>query len=293
MTSQRWIALYLGLPVALALFNGLRGTVFAPEMGILKCMVMFLVCSIPTYAVMAVVAHGVLRLRRFVRFHPVAALFVSVAASIPASYVIITLFILAFGAYYPDLMPLLAPAGFGLADGFVTYLLTPSRLAIAPIWFGAHYISEHLSRDVVFFEGLIRPAEGAEPSVTAVKNPSILPFLSKIKPAVGRRVLALEAQEHYVKVYTDRGEDLVLYRLSDAVKELAQSVPGLRVHRSYWVAEDAIQEIQPTGKSYKIGLANGLMVPVSKSYKNLIDHMILQKPKLAEHVYGGALEGTN
>ncbi len=282
MTLHRWVALYLGLPVALALFNGLRGTVFAPELGVLRCLAMFLVCSIPTYAIMAVVAHSVLKLRRYVAFHPITALFVSIAASIPASYIIITLFIRLFGGYYPELLPLLAADGFWLADSFVTYLLTPSRIAVVPIWFGAHYIYEQLTRDVVFYEGLIK----AEPEVTdgAIEVPAMLPFLTKIKPAVGRRVLALEAQEHYVKVYTDRGEDLVLYRLSDAVKELAQSVPGLRVHRSYWVAEDAIREIQPTAKSYRIALANGMTVPVSKSYKNVIDHMILQKPKLAEHV---------
>ena len=294
MTAQRWLALYLGLPIALALFNGLRGTVFAPEIGVLRCTVMFLACSIPTYAGMAVLAHAVLRVRRYVAVHPLLALAVSAAASIPISYVVITAFIRMFDGFYPELQPLLAADGLWLADGFVAYLLTPSRIVIAPIWLGAHYIYESLTRDVLFYEGIItsRTMEKGGERAPAVA-PNALPFLTKLKPSLGRRVLALEAQEHYVKVYTDRGEDLILYRLGDAVRELAHAIPGLRVHRSYWVAEDAIEKIQPTAKSYKIGLANGLIVPVSKSYKNMIDHMILNRPALASYLYGEAHAGAS
>ena len=42
-------------------------------------------------------------------------------------------------------------------------------------------------------------------------------------------------EDHYVRVFTDAGESLILLRLSDAMAEV-RDVPGLQIHRSHWVA---------------------------------------------------------
>ncbi len=80
-------------------------------------------------------------------------------------------------------------------------------------------------------------------------------------------ILALKAEDHYVRVYTARGDTLVHYRFRDAVRGLA-SADGLQVHRSFWVRRSAITRHCSEGHSQFLHLVNGLKVPVSRSYLN-------------------------
>ena len=58
-------------------------------------------------------------------------------------------------------------------------------------------------------------------------------------PAGGREaaaeLYAIESEDHYLRVHTSAGQELILMRLADAVRELA-GVEGLQTHRSWWVA---------------------------------------------------------
>lgn len=78
------------------------------------------------------------------------------------------------------------------------------------------------------------------------------------------RLLALEAHDHFVRVHTDAGDELVSIRFSDAVAEL-DGAHGFRVHRSWWVAADAIRAARWRRGSGEVELENGLAVPVSRS----------------------------
>lgn len=86
-------------------------------------------------------------------------------------------------------------------------------------------------------------------------------FLDKLPPHVAGDLIALEAQDHYLKVHTDRGSHMLLMRLSDAAAELSED-EGLQVHRGWWVASGAVAR---AGKS-RLHLRNGLTVPVSRTY---------------------------
>jgi LytTr DNA-binding domain len=86
-------------------------------------------------------------------------------------------------------------------------------------------------------------------------------FLDKLPPHLAGDLIALEAQDHYLKVHTDRGAHMMLMRLSDAAAELSEE-QGLQVHRGWWVANDAVAS---AGKS-QLHLRNGLVVPVSRTY---------------------------
>lgn len=81
----------------------------------------------------------------------------------------------------------------------------------------------------------------------------------------GARLLAVEAEDHYLRIHTDAGDDLVLMRLRDAVAALG-AVPGLQVHRSFWVARAAVAQIERRGPAAQIVLAGGLTVPVGRTY---------------------------
>lgn len=80
---------------------------------------------------------------------------------------------------------------------------------------------------------------------------------------------AITSEDHYLRVYTSLGDELILMRLSDAARELT-GAPGLQVHRSWWVASAAIQTVRKeNGRSFLI-LENGTEVPVSRSYRDAV-----------------------
>lgn len=90
-------------------------------------------------------------------------------------------------------------------------------------------------------------------------------FFRRIPMALGRDLHALQAEDHYVRVFTAAGDDLVLHRFSDAIIEL-EGLNGLRVHRSWWVAEDGIRDVARRDRKVFLVLKNGTEVPVSRTY---------------------------
>jgi hypothetical protein len=79
------------------------------------------------------------------------------------------------------------------------------------------------------------------------------------------RLIAVEAEDHYVQVHTDAGSELVSMRFSEAIAELAQAY-GYRLHRSWWVAADAIEAVRWKRGTGEARLAGGMMAPVSRRY---------------------------
>lgn len=85
------------------------------------------------------------------------------------------------------------------------------------------------------------------------------------------KLLALEAEDHYLRVHTDLGSDLILLRLGDAVAEL-DGIDGAQTHRSWWVARAALAAVRRGDGRATLTLSNGLEVPVSRSfYKPIAD----------------------
>jgi hypothetical protein len=76
---------------------------------------------------------------------------------------------------------------------------------------------------------------------------------------------AISSEGHYLRIHTDKGSPLILMRISDAVKELEQA-NGLKVHRSWWVAKDGIQDTQKTKGRRSLLLKNGEIAPVSRAH---------------------------
>jgi DNA-binding LytR/AlgR family response regulator len=78
-------------------------------------------------------------------------------------------------------------------------------------------------------------------------------------------VLALQAEDHYVRVHTRDGSELILMRLSDAIAEMG-TTPGARTHRSWWIAREAVKSVQRTDGRIVLELVSGIAVPVSRGY---------------------------
>lgn len=91
-------------------------------------------------------------------------------------------------------------------------------------------------------------------------------FLDRLPPKVrGATLHAVQAEDHYLRLHTDRGSDLILMRLSDAVAEL-EGLEGARTHRSWWVARDAVRGVSRGDGRAALTLEGGIVAPVSRRY---------------------------
>ena len=144
---------------------------------------------------------------------------------------------------------------FSLAD-----MLSSSAIPML-MWVGINLAFHRFARLPMYgYAAAARPEAAAAPA----KRPAP-PFMQKMRPALRGRIFAVEAELHYIRVHTEHGSDLFLYRFSDAVGELSQ-LPGAQVHRSWWVADDVVVR-----RSARIvELANGLNVPIGRSFRPII-----------------------
>jgi hypothetical protein len=85
----------------------------------------------------------------------------------------------------------------------------------------------------------------------------------------GGEVWAVEAEDHYLRLHTSKGQDLILMRLADAIDEL-EGIEGAQVHRSWWVARDAITEAVRGDGRATLTLKDGAEVPVSRTYARML-----------------------
>ena len=109
-------------------------------------------------------------------------------------------------------------------------------------------------------EGLIAPVS---------PPPAFVARLTRIAPPTAQTLLAIEAQEHYVKVHTEHGSELIYYRFGDALRDL-QTWPGLQVHRSFWVTRAAVARIEHSDRRTRLVLRNKELVPVGASFLALV-----------------------
>ena len=115
--------------------------------------------------------------------------------------------------------------------------------------------------------GQSRPAGTAgeiAPSRPSSKAPAP-PLLDRLPERLGRNLLHLHMQDHYVEVHTDAGSDLLLLRFRDALREV-EGIDGAQVHRSHWVARAAVAGVERRNGRIALRLANGSRVPVSRSF---------------------------
>jgi DNA-binding LytR/AlgR family response regulator len=80
---------------------------------------------------------------------------------------------------------------------------------------------------------------------------------------------AVSAEDHYLRLHTSKGQDLILMRLTDAIDEL-EGIEGAQVHRSWWVARDAITEAVRGDGRATLTLKGGAEAPVSRTHARLL-----------------------
>ncbi|MFN5174746.1 MAG: LytTR family DNA-binding domain-containing protein [Holosporaceae bacterium] len=92
-------------------------------------------------------------------------------------------------------------------------------------------------------------------------NPYIL---SLIPHALGRDIIYLMSELHYLRIVTTQGETLQLYNLQNAIDELKDLYDGMQTHRSYWVNKAHVDKIIGKAPDRKILTKQGNLIPISR-----------------------------
>ena len=120
-----------------------------------------------------------------------------------------------------------------------------------------------------------RAADGAEapgrapalPQPAAEAIPAAFPssLLRRLPPGIGSDIIALETEDHYLRVHAVGGSALILMRMADAVALLDPEL-GAQVHRRWWVAQAAIAGVRTEGQKLSLCLIDNSLVPVGRTF---------------------------
>jgi len=100
------------------------------------------------------------------------------------------------------------------------------------------------------------------------------PVFLKRLPAklMGALSYAVEAEDHYLRLHTSKGQDLILFKLADAVAEL-EGLDGAQTHRSWWVARAAVTDVRRADGRVDLVLPSGAVAPVSRRNVKLLKEL--------------------
>lgn len=98
--------------------------------------------------------------------------------------------------------------------------------------------------------------------VAATKTPT---WRTALPSELGDELIAVGSELQYLRVWTRRGNALVLGSLQEV--EETEGSAGIRVHRSWWVNIRYVTHVRAKGDGAVCELSNGLEVPVSRRRK--------------------------
>ncbi len=121
------------------------------------------------------------------------------------------------------------------------------------------------------------PAEPApEPAMVITPATPAFAFLHRLDVDVDPvSIVAIKAEQHYVKIITQQKNHLLLHRFGDVLAEIPEAA-GVQVHRSWWVRLDAIDHMHHSGRRMKAILKNGVEVPVSSPHQTMVRKLAAQ-----------------
>lgn len=112
-------------------------------------------------------------------------------------------------------------------------------------------------------DGVLQPLLAGKAAHPAPSAPP--PLLARLPHDIRGPISHLSMADHYVEVTTQKGSALVLLRLADAIAE-TRGIDGLQIHRSHWVARDAVKALKRVEGRPMIETTSGALLPVSRSF---------------------------
>lgn len=109
----------------------------------------------------------------------------------------------------------------------------------------------------------------AQPAI-GIPAPMLPPFLRRAGVADAGALLAVEAEDHYVRLHlADGRKPLLLHGFGATLAEL-EPLGGLKVHRGAWVADGAVARASREGRKWRLHLRDGTIIAVSDSHRRSV-----------------------
>lgn len=167
--------------------------------------------------------------------------------------------------------PLLHPRFSARSARFMIVLATGVAICLTVFALNAWVFGSRptLIRGLVLF-GIVLVVSGMlellprEQASDAPDTPDAPPILDRLPLDKRGPLVSLSVEDHYVRIRTTRGEEMVLLRLSDAIREVG-ATNGLQVHRSHWVALAHVAAVSRRGDGAILSMAQGDDIPVSRA----------------------------
>ncbi len=153
------------------------------------------------------------------------------------------------------------PTPANVAVLYVQVLLIGAALTYVSDMFAASLMAPVQSLGAPPDPAVTTPADEPLPD----EAPGDTSFVDRLPPHIRNDILCLQVEDHYVRVHSRQSSVMVLIRFSDALRGI-EHIPGSQVHRSWWVADGAVESLRRTGRTAQLTLCNGTSVPVSQPY---------------------------
>ncbi len=177
---------------------------------------------------------------------PLAQIIGGIVAGIPVAAAVALLNVIAFGDPFT--------AGFGR--------VLPYAATIAVI---VGVIYEMVERREAATAEARHSGNGSTPQTG---DTAVAVLFDRLPPAIGRDIVHLQAQDHYVAVRTLKGEALVLISMADATEALGAR--GMRVHRSWWVSRAHMRDLTYRNGAPRLVTSLGDEIPVGRSHRRAV-----------------------
>lgn len=92
----------------------------------------------------------------------------------------------------------------------------------------------------------------------------------RLEPEMRGTLISISVRDHYVDVRTDKVRSSLLLWLSDAIDETAP-IDGAQVHRSHWVAWEAVQAVERKRDKVLLRLCDGDPIPISRNCREKLE----------------------
>jgi len=192
--------------------------------------------------------------------------FMTMVVGYGSAYLVMPLIVERFGKTWPVPLRVFAIAA------LISVPITLSLMVISsdPWSFVKFYVQYGYVLVVsIVFAGLNFAIEGnreGDGDVGDVASDPMAAFLERL-PVKYRtaKLYAVSAEDHYLRVHTSLGEELILMRLADALRELS-GADGLQTHGSWWVARQGVADARREDGKQILVLHSGAQAAVSRTY---------------------------
>lgn len=266
--SWQVLAFYLLVPLALGAYGAINNWQLIESIGPFWAIAFYLGHAFPPWFSTCLLTSLAMHLLQPWKPRPLIILLSGHTISCLITLPYISWLIGAFASQWPESGLEVQPTSL-LAASYWAYWLRAGA-----VWLGTNYLFDRLLglpryRYDAISPGAARDAAESDAAVAASSG-NRPAFLERVPAAVSLpEVIAVKAEQHYIRVITPTRSYLVLHRFSDALCELPSN-DGLQLHRSWWVRRDAIRRVRQNSRKMSVILQTGEEIPVSGPYQALV-----------------------